>query len=102
MCRPSSLSTECLLGRLDDETKDGKAAEGISPLHMPPALTHSHPNAFHVWDQDDIMIPMSPTGQSPLTSPFISVIPYIPSFFPGHLGAGSPVYNHPIPKDSEA
>lgn len=102
-CIPFFLSTDCLLGPLDDDlTKDSKAAEGISPLNIPPALTHSHPNAFHVWDQDDIIIPMTPTDQSPLTSPFMAVIPYIPSFFPSHLSVGSPSYNHPIPKDSEA
>lgn len=99
----SFMSSDCLLGPLDDDlTKDSKAPEGVSPLNMPAALNHSHPNAFHVWDQDDIIIPMTPTGHSPLTSPFISVIPYIPPFFPSHLNTGSPAYNHPIPKDSEA
>lgn len=97
------MSSDCLLGPLDDDlNKDSKAPEGVSPLNMPPALTHSHPNAFHVWDQDDIIIPMTPTGHSPLTSPFMSVMPYMPPFFPSHLNIGSPAYNHPIPKDSEA
>ncbi|XP_068176833.1 uncharacterized protein [Antennarius striatus] len=92
---------DCLLGPVDEElTKDGEV-EGVSPLHLPPALSHSHPNAFHVWDQDDIIIPMSPPNESPLTSPFMAVIPYIPSFFPAGLNVGSPTHNLPIPKDTD-
>ncbi|KAF6723889.1 hypothetical protein FQA47_015755 [Oryzias melastigma] len=94
--------TDCLLGPLDEDLKKDRKAEGNNPLHMPPALSHSHPNAFHVWDQDDIIIPMTPTDDSPLASPLMSVIPYIPSFFPHTYNPSSPSYNQPIPKESEA
>lgn len=95
-------STDCLLGPVDDDLQKDRELEGVSPLHMPPALSHSHPNAFHVWDQDDVIIPMTPSNESPLASPLMSVIPYIPSFFPNSLSIGSPSYNQPIPKESDA
>ncbi|XP_078022481.1 uncharacterized protein LOC144462488 [Epinephelus lanceolatus] len=94
--------TDCLLGPLHEDLKKDGEVEGVSPLHMPPALSHSHPNAFHVWDQDDIIIPMPSSDEGPLTSPLMSVIPYIPSFFPNSGNVHSPSYNHPIPKESDA
>lgn len=70
---------------------------------MPTSITHSHPNAFHVWDQDDVIIPMTPRDESPLASPLMAVIPYIPSFFPTSLNMGSPSYNQPcLPRDIDA
>ncbi|KAL3995967.1 hairy and enhancer of split 5 [Sarotherodon galilaeus] len=94
--------TDCLLGPIEEElTKDGEV-EGVSPHHMPPALTHSHPNAFHVWDQDDIIIPMTPEHESPLPSPLMAVSHYIPSFFPSSISLGSPSHSRPIPKESDA
>ncbi|XP_071359991.1 uncharacterized protein [Trachinotus anak] len=94
--------TDCLLGPIDpDQKKDGEV-EGVSPLHLPPALCHSHPNAFHVWDQDDVIIPMTSANDSPLASPLMAVIPYIPSFLPNSINMGSPSYNQPIPKESDA
>uniref|UniRef100_A0AAQ6IRB5 Uncharacterized protein n=1 Tax=Anabas testudineus TaxID=64144 RepID=A0AAQ6IRB5_ANATE len=93
--------TDCLLGPMDEDLKKDGKMEGVSPLHMPPALSHSHPNAFHVWDQDDVIIPMSPLDESPVSSPLMSVIPYIPSFFPTALSIGSPSQNQPIPKESD-
>uniref|UniRef100_A0A3P8TPN3 Si:ch211-276a17.5 n=1 Tax=Amphiprion percula TaxID=161767 RepID=A0A3P8TPN3_AMPPE len=87
------LDITCLLGPVEEELKKDGDVEGVSPLHMPPALTHSHPNAFHVWDTDDIIIPMTPhREESPLTSPLMAVIPYIPSFFPNSISMGSPSY----------
>lgn len=94
-------STDCLLGPVDEDLKKDREMEGVSPLHMPPALSHSHPNAFHVWDQDDVIIPMTPPNESPLTSPLMAVIPYIPSFFPTSLSIASPSHNQPIPKESD-
>lgn len=94
--------TDFLLGPIDDDMKKGGEVEGVSPLHMAPALSHSHPNAFHVWDQDDVIIPMTPPSESPLSSPLMTVIPYMPSFFPTSLNINSPSYNHPIPKESDA
>uniref|UniRef100_A0A3Q1HSS7 Si:ch211-276a17.5 n=1 Tax=Acanthochromis polyacanthus TaxID=80966 RepID=A0A3Q1HSS7_9TELE len=87
------LDITCLLGPVEEELKKDGDVEGVSPLHMPSALTHSHPNAFHVWDTDDIIIPMTPhREESPLSSPLMAVIPYIPSFFPNSIGMGSPSY----------
>ncbi|KAG7214512.1 hypothetical protein INR49_023027 [Caranx melampygus] len=94
--------TDCLLGPVDEDMKKDGEVGGISPLHMPPAICHSHLNAFHVWDQDDVIIPMTPEHDSPLASPLMSVMPYIPSFFPTSLNMGSPSYNQPIPKESDA
>ncbi|KAM9745381.1 uncharacterized protein ACNS7B_009772 isoform 1-T3 [Menidia menidia] len=73
---------ECVLGPTGDEEK--------SPDTDPQRMTFSHPpsahpfghNAFHVWDQDDVIIPLS-RDQSPQGSPLLlAAIPYIPSFFP--------------------
>lgn len=94
------LSTDCLLGPVDDDLKKDAEVEGVSLLNMPAALSHSHPNAFHVWDQDDVIIPMTPPNDGPLASPLMAVIPYIPSFLPNSIN--SPSYNRPIPKESDA
>ncbi|KAF7660469.1 hypothetical protein LDENG_00281730 [Lucifuga dentata] len=94
--------TDCLLGPIDEDLKKDGEVDGVSSLHMPPALTHSHPNAFHVWDQDDVIIPMMPPDESPVASPLMSVIPYMPTFFPTSLSVGSPLYNQQTPKESDA
>ncbi|XP_068585169.1 uncharacterized protein [Cebidichthys violaceus] len=97
--------TDCLLGPYEDDLKKEREVEGVSPTLIPPPLSH-HPNAFHVWDQDDVIIPItlrdgSPLS-SPLSSPLMSVIPYIPSFFPNSLSVNSPSHIQPIPKESDA
>ncbi|KAF1395474.1 hypothetical protein PFLUV_G00011890 [Perca fluviatilis] len=95
--------TDCLLGPLDEDLKTNQErAKGVTPLHLPPVLSHSHPNAFHVWDQDDIIIPMTPPDESPDSSPLMAVIPYIPSIFPNSHSVHSPSYSQPIPKESDA
>uniref|UniRef100_W5KS06 Si:ch211-276a17.5 n=1 Tax=Astyanax mexicanus TaxID=7994 RepID=W5KS06_ASTMX len=71
------------LGPQEEDLKELNETGISSPAHMPPALTMSHPNAFHVWDQDDVVIPLSPEN-SPQASPLLAVIPYIPHFFPAH------------------
>lgn len=91
---------DCLLGPVDDDLKPDREVVGISPLHLPPALSHSHPNAFHVWDQDDVIIPMTSLNESPGSSPLMAVIPYLPAFFPSSMN--SPTSNQYIPKESEA
>lgn len=91
-----------MLGPVDEDMDKGGQVDGVSPLHMPPALSHSHPNAFRLWDQDDVIIPMSAAEESPLASPLMAVIPYIPSFFPGSLAASSPSHNQPLPMESDA
>lgn len=81
---------DCVLGpNEDDQEKEDMAS--LSLEHTPAGLAHSQPNAFHVWDQDDVIIPLSPQ-ENPEESPsLLASIPYIPSFFPTHgVGAGSP------------
>ncbi|KAK5866435.1 hypothetical protein PBY51_020626 [Eleginops maclovinus] len=96
--------TDCLLGPVEDDMrKDGEGEGYNSPLHLPPSLSHSHPNAFHVWDRDDVIIPISASNESPVSPPVMAVIPYIPSFFPNSFSnVNSPPYNHHIPKESDA
>lgn len=100
-----SLLTDCVLGpNEDDEDKDSDLTS-IRPSHLPTALSLSHPNAFHVWDQDDVVIPIS-SDDSPQLSPLmLATIPHIPYFFPtSHTNNSSSVPNSPgatytIPRD---
>ncbi|KAM8879165.1 uncharacterized protein AB9W97_014669 isoform 1-T1 [Spinachia spinachia] len=98
--------TDCLLGPYEDDLKKDGEVEKVSPLQMHPVLNHSHPNAFHVWDQDDVIISIPFGGESmpssPLSSPLISVIPKVHYFFPNSLSVNSPSHNKPIPRDSDA
>ncbi|XP_058230929.1 uncharacterized protein LOC131343340 [Hemibagrus wyckioides] len=74
---------DCALGPNEDDLE--KENNERSPNPNPVALSLSQTNAFHVWDQDDVVIPL-PTEDSPQTSPLVlAAIPYIPSFFP-HIG----------------
>ncbi|KAL6477050.1 hypothetical protein MHYP_G00155490 [Metynnis hypsauchen] len=77
---------DCVLGPNEDDMDKENDLRCISPHHhIPAALSLSHSNAFHVWDQDDVVIPLPP-DDSPQTSPLLlAAIPYIPSFFP-HSG----------------
>ncbi|KAF4115708.1 hypothetical protein G5714_003197 [Onychostoma macrolepis] len=86
---------DCVLGpNEDDEEKDDISS--IRPTRLPAALTLSHTNAFHVWDQDDVVIPL-PSDDSPQMSPLLlAAIPYIPSFFPTSNNSPS-VPNSPGP-----
>lgn len=96
-----SFPTDCLLGPIEDDPKGGDDPSG-SPAHMPPILTHSHPNAFHVWDQDDVVIPLSP-DLSPQASPLLAVVPYISHFFPpysSHTNSPSLPQSHSLPGES--
>ncbi|KAM6942312.1 uncharacterized protein PEZ65_004175 [Lycodopsis pacificus] len=93
--------TDCLLGPYEDDLKREREVEGVSPLLIPPGLSHSHPNAFHVWGQDDVIIPVPPRDESPLSSPLMGIIPYRP-FFPNSLSVNSPSHNQTIPKESDA
>ncbi|KAL1005809.1 hypothetical protein UPYG_G00064240 [Umbra pygmaea] len=88
---------DCMLGPVEPEPfKDGDLKPS-GPSHMPPIMTNSHHNAFHVWDTDDVIISMTPIEGSPLSSPLLAVISQIPSFFPHSLSTNSPVHNHPFP-----
>uniref|UniRef100_A0A3B4U0V1 Si:dkey-61n16.5 n=2 Tax=Seriola TaxID=8160 RepID=A0A3B4U0V1_SERDU len=73
---------ECVLGPTGDEDIDkDNNAHRMAPSHPPSAHPFAH-NAFHVWDQDDVVISI-PHDQSPQTSPLLlAAIPYMPSFFP--------------------
>ncbi|KAG7504256.1 hypothetical protein JOB18_004560 [Solea senegalensis] len=84
---------ECMLGPTGDEDLDkDQSPHGLGSSHPPP-----HPfahNAFHVWDQDDVVIPLTLDDHSPQSSPLLlAAMPYIhsipsihsmPNFFP-HL-----------------
>ncbi|KAI3360182.1 hypothetical protein L3Q82_014497 [Scortum barcoo] len=73
---------ECMLGPTGDEDR-GKDhdPQHAAANHPPPVHPFPH-NAFHVWDQDDVVIPL-PHEQSPQTSPLLlAAIPYMPSVFP--------------------
>ncbi|KAJ8001746.1 hypothetical protein DPEC_G00172640 [Dallia pectoralis] len=89
---------DCLLGPAEQEPlKDGHLMPS-GPSHLPPCMTNH--NAFHVWDADDVIIPMTPPEGSPLGSPLLSVITQMPSFFPHTF---SPVIGHSLPcHESEA
>lgn len=70
-----------MLGPPGDEEND----KNINPQRMaghPPLVHPFAHNAFHVWDQDDVVIPL-PYEEGPQTSPLmLTALPYIPSFFP--------------------
>ncbi|XP_068593156.1 small integral membrane protein 44-like [Cebidichthys violaceus] len=73
---------ECVLGPTGDEEKEKENnRQAMASSHPPPVHPFAH-NAFHVWDQDDVVIPL-PQTESPQVSPILlAAIPYIPSFFP--------------------
>ncbi|KAM7372448.1 hypothetical protein PAMP_009612 [Pampus punctatissimus] len=73
---------DCILGPPGDEDKDMDIKpQRMTSSHLPTMHPFAH-NAFHVWDQDDVVISLPP-DLSPQTSPLLlAAIPYIPSFFP--------------------
>lgn len=72
---------DCVLGPVGDEDNKDKNPKGMSTSYPPSGHPFAH-NAFHVWDQDDVIIPL-PQEESPQLSPLLlAAIPYIPSFFP--------------------
>ncbi|KAK5856720.1 hypothetical protein PBY51_008296 [Eleginops maclovinus] len=74
--------TECVLGPTGEEEKE-KESQRVVPSHAPSVHPFAH-NAFHVWDQDEVLIPL-PLEESSASSPMLmAAIPYIPSFFPHH------------------
>ncbi|XP_072550310.1 uncharacterized protein [Salminus brasiliensis] len=94
---------DCVLGPDEDGTDKESDLRCISPHHnIPAALSLS--NAFHVWDQDDVVIPL-PSEDSPQASPLLlAAIPYIPSFFPhsghSHIPSSASTTNSPGPATS--
>lgn len=90
----SLFSVDWALGPDEEIVKGSSEAGEDTGTHMPSGLTHSHPNAFHVWDQDDVVIPLSPQ-HIPQVSPLLAVIPFIPHFFPSSTSHS--VINSPAP-----
>uniref|UniRef100_A0A3P8WD60 Si:dkey-61n16.5 n=1 Tax=Cynoglossus semilaevis TaxID=244447 RepID=A0A3P8WD60_CYNSE len=80
-----AIDITCMLGPAADEDLDKKQPSHLLGSSHPPSLHPFAHNAFHVWDQDDVVIPL-PTEESPQTSPLlVAALPYIPSmpsFFP--------------------
>lgn len=71
-----------MLGPTGDEEKEkDNNPQHSASSHPPPVHPFAH-NAFHVWDQDDVVISL-PHDESPQASPMLlAAIPYMPSFFP--------------------
>ncbi|KAG1930671.1 hypothetical protein F2P79_022138 [Pimephales promelas] len=85
---------EWALGPDEEILKTSSEGGDDGSAHMPPILAHSHPNAFHVWDQDDVVIPLS-VDHSPQASPLLAALPFIPHFFPtSHSVLNSPAQTH--------
>ncbi|XP_053708271.1 small integral membrane protein 44-like isoform X1 [Synchiropus splendidus] len=79
---PPSLGSECVLGPTGDEENEKTNPQRLCSSYPPPLHPFAH-NAFHVWDQDDVVIPLPPADESPQTSPLLlAALPYIPAFFP--------------------
>uniref|UniRef100_A0AAV2LLD9 Uncharacterized protein n=1 Tax=Knipowitschia caucasica TaxID=637954 RepID=A0AAV2LLD9_KNICA len=93
-----------ITGPFEDDLKKDVEAEGRGQLHIPVSVSHTHQNAFHVWEQDDVIIPMTPRPDSPAHSPMMAVIPYMPSFFPHalhHMSSPMHIRAYLSPKESE-
>ena len=104
---PSPLSPpsppDCLLGPVEEELKKDAEGDGAAQKNLPHIPIHSHPNAFHVWDQDEVIIPMlMHLEESPPISPMMAGLPYMPSFFPSTVNITSPPYAHHIRRESQA
>lgn len=94
--------SEWALGPDEEILKASSEAGDEGSTHMPPVLTHSHPNAFHVWDQDDVVIPLS-LNHSPQASPLLAAIPFIPHFFPSpHSVLNSPALPQTHPGENKS
>lgn len=79
--KPACVPTDCLLGPATDEEENKDNLQTVASSHHPPVHPFPH-NAFHVWDQDEVMVPL-PQEESPVASPLLlAAIPYIPAFFP--------------------
>lgn len=74
---------ECVLGPHGDEEKESPNPHHHHPSsHQPLVHPFAH-NAFHVWDPDEVIVPLPPPEESPQISPMLlAAIPYIPHFFP--------------------
>lgn len=92
--KPACVPTDCLLGPATDEEENKENLQHVAAGHHPPVHPFPH-NAFHVWDQDNVMVSL-PQEESPLASPLmLAAIPYIPTFFPAHspTSHNSPPYS---------
>ncbi|XP_026180278.1 uncharacterized protein LOC113140593 isoform X2 [Mastacembelus armatus] len=75
---------DCMLGPPDDEDRDkDQNLHHVPSNHPAPVHPFTH-NAFHVWDQDDVVIPLAHDENAQISPLLLAAIPYMPSFFP-HL-----------------
>lgn len=96
--KPACVPSDCLLGPATDEDENKDNLQHVVPGHHPPVHPFAH-NAFHVWDQDTVMVPL-PQEESPLASPvLLAAIPYMPAFFPV---AHSPTSHNSPPHSSNS
>uniref|UniRef100_A0A3B3ZAW0 Uncharacterized protein n=1 Tax=Periophthalmus magnuspinnatus TaxID=409849 RepID=A0A3B3ZAW0_9GOBI len=76
-----AIDIACVLGPHGDEDKEKDTHPCHHPSSHPPVHPFAH-NAFHVWDPDEVVVPLPPE-ESPQISPLLlAAIPYIPHFFP--------------------
>lgn len=75
--------------REDELMKEDALNRVTGPSHPPPIMSLSHHNAFHVWDQDDVVISCPLDESVPYSPSLLSAMPYIP-FFPTHSTNNSP------------
>ncbi|XP_060748747.1 uncharacterized protein LOC132861300 [Tachysurus vachellii] len=74
---------DCALGPNEDDVEKENDERNTNP--NPVTLSLSQTNAFHLWDQDDVVIPLSSEDSSQTSPLVLAAIPYMPSFFP-HIG----------------
>ncbi|KAJ8251759.1 hypothetical protein GJAV_G00225140 [Gymnothorax javanicus] len=90
---------DCVLGPSVDDSEKQSDLRCITPTRIASGLPLSHQNAFHVWDQDDVVIPLTPE-ESPQGSPLmLAGVPYIPAFFPRHGVIESPTHASSLPRE---
>ncbi|KAG5279757.1 hypothetical protein AALO_G00081260 [Alosa alosa] len=90
---------DCVIGPAEDPSEKPSDLTCASPTHHISPMVMNHSNAFHVWDTDDVVIPLPLLDdESPLGSPLLmAAIPYMPSFFPAHMHSAhnSPAQHSP-------
>ncbi|KAJ8404154.1 hypothetical protein AAFF_G00339270 [Aldrovandia affinis] len=88
---------DCVLWPNEDVSEKESDLRCITPTHMAAGQPLCHTNAFHVWDRDDVVIPLSLVDR-PQSSPLPLAV--IPSFFPAHGIVESPTTANSLPRDT--